>query len=271
MHDSRIRDHRPLSIPRSPNFDARTRARTSARSAGFSALTAAAVAASLACLGWGFSTPAAMSAPPEAKSPEQKPSAQKPPEKKPPENKPAEKNAEKKPPDRFTLPVAMHPQETELWCWAATGQMAMEFLGKQVPQGDQANRLFKRMDCDDHPVPKECIRGGEVIIPEYGFSAELSRKPLTEEELIRQIHALRAPVPFAWTWSGGGGHIGLVVGYARTESGTLLVEILDPYPPPGKSAANPEGGQRGFMSYRKWVGSAEGKFDHVLFNIVKKP
>ncbi|MGE3780741.1 MAG: hypothetical protein AB7F89_26370, partial [Pirellulaceae bacterium] len=101
--------------------------------------------------------------------------------------------ADDKPPDSFSLPVVVRPQETELWCWAATGEMTMEFLGKRVSQGEQANRLFKRDDCDDRPVPKPCVHGGLVILPEYGFSAELSEKPLSQQEIIRQIYTLRTP------------------------------------------------------------------------------
>src|SRR5262245_39166916 len=53
---------------------------------------------------------------------------------------PQVKPPEVKPPDRWTLPVPLRAQETELWCWAATGQMTMEYLGTGVSQSDQVNR-----------------------------------------------------------------------------------------------------------------------------------
>jgi hypothetical protein len=170
----------------------------------------------------------------------------------------------KGPPSRYTLPVEMRPQETELWCWAATGQMTMEFLGKNVTQSEQANRLFQRSDCDDHPVPKPCVRGGMVVLGPYGFHADVSTKPLSEDEVIRQIATLKKPIPFGYKWPGGGGHIGLLVGYVRTTDGKLLVEILDPFPP--------SKGERSLIPYKRWAsGTTEFAFDHVLFNVSKKP
>src|SRR5690242_96351 len=88
--------------------------------------------------------------------------------------------AQEKPPDRWTLPVQLRAQETEVWCWAATGQMTMEFLGTSVSQSEQANRAFRRDDCGRVPTPRPCIRGGEILLRPYGFSYDLSTTPLNE-------------------------------------------------------------------------------------------
>lgn len=174
------------------------------------------------------------------------------------------------PPRRVTLPVDMRPQETELWCWAATGQMTMEYLGKKVSQSEQANQLFGRTDCDDRPVPKPCIRGGAVVLKPFNFRADVTTAPMTEEEIVRQIATVKKPIPFGRRWAGGGGHIALVVGYLRTTDGKLLLEILDPYPPRGKNKNSPEGGQRSLMPYSRWAkGDGESVFDHALFNVSK--
>jgi hypothetical protein len=176
------------------------------------------------------------------------------------------------PPERDSLPIELRPQETELWCWAATGQMTMEYLGKSVSQSEQANKLLRRTDCEQRPVPKPCIHGGLVLIPEYGFVCDFIKSPPTEREIERQIHTLRKPIPFAWKWKGGGGHIGLVIGYVRgKKEGSSFVEVLDPFPPPGKHPQNSRGGQHLFVPYKKWAGgSAESTFDHALINIVEK-
>jgi Papain-like cysteine protease AvrRpt2 len=179
--------------------------------------------------------------------------------------------AQEKPPDRWTLPVEMRAQETEVWCWAATGQMTMEFLGKGVSQSEQANLAFRRSDCGQRPIPRACIRGGEILLGPYGFNYDLTKKPLSEAALVHQLYTLRKPVPFAWRFPGGGGHAALVVGYARQADGTLLVECLDPYPPPGKDARSVSGGHRVFMPYSRWDGDYDHAFGHALFNVTRKP
>jgi hypothetical protein len=37
--------------------------------------------------------------------------------------------------------VALRPQETDMWCWAASGEMIMEFLGVQVQQETRRTRI----------------------------------------------------------------------------------------------------------------------------------
>lgn len=57
-----------------------------------------------------------------------------------------------------SLPVTLHPQETQNWCWAASGQMVMDYLGHNVSQCVQANNRFGRNDCceiDLCPTPTE--------------------------------------------------------------------------------------------------------------------
>jgi hypothetical protein len=180
-------------------------------------------------------------------------------------------SAQEKPPDHASLPVQMRAQETELWCWAATGQMIMEFFGKEVSQSLQANLQFRRTDCAQRPVPPPCVRGGEITIRPFGFAHGISTRPLTEEGIVRQIHGLRKPVPFAWRWPGGGGHASLLVGYARQEDGTLFVECLDPYPPPGKDARSWGGGQRIFMPYQRWVRDYDHVFAVAYYDVNYKP
>jgi hypothetical protein len=176
-----------------------------------------------------------------------------------------------KPPDRWTLPVTLHAQETELWCWAATGQMTMEFLGKPISQAEQVNFVSGRHDCGEEPHPRPCVRGGSVVLSPFGFSFDASSGPLSEAELVRQIYTHRKPIPFAWQFPGGGGHASLVVGYARQKDGTLLVECLDPWPPPGKDRRAWSGGQRVFMPYARWARDYDHVFGGAMYNVTRNP
>ncbi len=179
--------------------------------------------------------------------------------------------AQEKIPDRASLPVEMHAQETEIWCWAATGQMTMKFFGKSVSQSEQADLAFRRTDCGLRPVPGPCVRGGEITIKPFGFSHAISTRPLTPEAVVEQIYKLRKPVPFAWRWPGGGGHAALLVGYATMDEGEFYVECLDPYPPPGKDPRSPGGGQRVFMPYSRWIRDYDHNFALAYYNVTRLP
>ena len=48
-----------------------------------------------------------------------------------------------------SLAVTLRPQETGMWCWAASGEMVMEYLGRAVSQCTQANDEFGRTNLSD--------------------------------------------------------------------------------------------------------------------------
>jgi hypothetical protein len=179
--------------------------------------------------------------------------------------------AQEKPPARATLAVELRAQETEWWCWAATGQMTMEFFGKEVSQSVQADLAFRRTDCGQKPVPRPCVRGGEITIRPFGFTHEVITRPLTPEGIIRQIHFLHKPIPFAWRFPGGGGHAALAVGYFIEEDGDFFVECLDPYPPPGKNPRFLSGGHRVFVPYPRWCKDYDHNFALAYYNVTRKP
>jgi hypothetical protein len=58
------------------------------------------------------------------------------------------------------LPVNLYPQQTDAWCWAASGEMVMSYLGGMVSQCEQANRRFAHTDCCNTPTPASCNQGG---------------------------------------------------------------------------------------------------------------
>ncbi|MBI5042523.1 MAG: hypothetical protein HZC10_01535 [Nitrospirae bacterium] len=104
-----------------------------------------------------------------------------------------------------SLPVTLHPQETQNWCWAASGQMVMDYLGHNVSQCTEANNRFGRTSA-----------------------------PLTWDQLREQIsnesYCKKKPFAFSWGWLGGGGHMMVAKGYL-TLAGTNYVVIMDPWAP----------------------------------------
>lgn len=146
------------------------------------------------------------------------------------------------------LPVTLHPQETENWCWAASGQMVMDYLGHDVTQCVQANNRFGRNDCcniDLCPLPTEpappwpqpcdCVCGGWPEFDKYGFSFKITNDaPLSWHDLRKQISdepgCKKKPFCFTWHWPGTGGHMMVAKGYFTLE-GTDYVVVLDPWPP----------------------------------------
>jgi len=130
-----------------------------------------------------------------------------------------------------SLSMTLRPQETGMWCWAASGEMCMDFLGTDVQQCDEANKRFGRTDCCNSPVPNACINGGWPEFDKYNFSASrTSDTALTWTQLTEQIYCKNKPIAYSWHWSGGGGHMMVARGYA-TIDGTNYVYINDPWAP----------------------------------------
>src|SRR6476659_5029294 len=72
------------------------------------------------------------------------------------------------PTESESLAVPLHAQQTSMWCWAASGQMVMNFLGGSVVQCDEANKEFSRIDCCNNPTPGACVQGGWPQPDKYG-------------------------------------------------------------------------------------------------------
>lgn len=154
-------------------------------------------------------------------------------------------------PDNRLLSVTLRPQETSMWCWAASGQMVMEFLGHNVSQGVQANTRFGRTDCTNSPVPNACIMGGWPQFDQYDFtSVHTSDAALSWDQVKGQICGSGRPFAFSWHWPGGGGHMMVVVGY-KTMSGVQYVEVNDPWPPNVGTSGN-----AAIQTYSYYVASA---------------
>jgi len=148
----------------------------------------------------------------------------------------APRNGPTPPPDACTPPAAgsqlvtLRPQETDQWCWAASGKMVMEFLGAPVDQCRQANERFGLTNCCNNPVPWACVRPGWPEFDKYGFTSQkTSSEPLAWNAIRMQIACKKRPFAFSWKWVGNGGHMMVVIGYA-TVAGSNYVTIYDPLP-----------------------------------------
>lgn len=133
------------------------------------------------------------------------------------------------------LPVTLRPQQTSMWCWAASAQMVMDFLGVSVQQCTEANNEFGRADCCNSPTPSGCVNGGWPEFDKYGFTFKrTSNAALSWDQLRMEVADSsgcgRRPFAFSWHWPGGGGHMMVVIGY-QTVGGVNYVEINDPWAP----------------------------------------
>jgi hypothetical protein len=141
------------------------------------------------------------------------------------------------------LAVTLYPQETEMWCWAGSGQMVMHYLGTDVDQCVQANNRFGRKDCcninlcppptepDTHP----CVTGGWAEYGRYGFSFQNTTNAAlswvdVKAELSSNSYCGNTPFTFTWHWLGGGGHTMVATGYISLTEGRFI-EIMDPWSP----------------------------------------
>lgn len=149
-----------------------------------------------------------------------------------------------------SLKVLLRPQETENWCWAACGQMLMEYLGRNISQCEQANNRYDRTECcaqglispkagglkDDSSLLAyiNCARPGWPEFRKYSFVFKrTSNAALSWNELKAQLsvgpNSRGKPVAFSWRWKRGGGHMMIAKGYTSID-GQNYVIVLDPWP-----------------------------------------
>lgn len=153
-----------------------------------------------------------------------------------------------------TLAVPLYAQETNMWCWAAGGEMIMKFLGKIVPQCVQADNRFGKTNCCCCHL--NCAQGGWPEYGKYGFtySSTAWGSALSWTQLVGQIN-LNKPVGFAWGWSGGGGHYMVARGYIDyTQYGYpstyRYVLMNDPWP---WNCRKDKGGGARWITYSEYV------------------
>lgn len=158
--------------------------------------------------------------------------------------------------------VLLIPQMTDMWCWAASGQMCMGYYGYNVSQCSQAKQEFGlQEDCCNSPITSECDKGGWPEFNKYGFSADVTDSTALSLDLIkRQISCLKKPVSFSWRWLGGGGHMMVIIGYKVVDGENYLL-INDPLPV--------QIGSQYYITYDKYVAGLDHKHWNDYYNITK--
>lgn len=159
-------------------------------------------------------------------------------------------------------PVTLYPQQTSMWCWAASGEMCMNFLGANVQQCDEANKRFGRTDCCNNPVPTACVNGGWPEFTKYGFKADVtSDAALSFDAIKKQIYCYRKPIAFSWHWTGGGGHMMVITGYFVMD-GVQYVTVNNPW--------YPNVGAQEIYTYAKYVSGSDHTHWNDYYNITKQ-
>ena len=93
------------------------------------------------------------------------------------------------PPLVSTVNVPTLPQQASNWCWAASGQMTMRYLGHDVAQCTEANNRFGLTSCCQSNGGS-CNNGGWPEYEKYGFTAsQTSDAALTFAQVQGQVHA----------------------------------------------------------------------------------
>lgn len=138
-------------------------------------------------------------------------------------------------PTASTVAVTLHPQETNVWCWAACTQMITEFLGHGRTQCDLANQRFGQTNCCDGSCDNKtdaCTQGGWVMFTESGFSyTDPGGTPLPWDTITACISCKRQPTDLIdGPLSGGMGHCRVIYGYVVID-GTKYLLIKDPWAP----------------------------------------
>ena len=168
------------------------------------------------------------------------------------------------PPVTKVLNTPLKAQETDQWCWAASGQMIMAFHNHDVSQCLQANNYFHRPDCCLDDKPAQCIQGGWPEFDKYNFDFDrLSDANLDWDKLRDQIGCKSAPVAFSWHWiPQGGGHMMVVRGYTTAPDGSRTLYINNPWPP------RPDGaGEQRMISYQDYVAGSNHTHWDDFYNI----
>ncbi len=80
--------------------------------------------------------------------------------------------------EEAVIPVPIYGQQTNMWCWAASSQMVLAYMGDTVQQCEEANWHLNRKDCCDPNEIKNgspCAKGGSPTFQHYGYDYSLLR------------------------------------------------------------------------------------------------
>jgi hypothetical protein len=150
------------------------------------------------------------------------------------------------PPDSYELNVQYFCQEGDALCWAASGEIIMNFLGHDVSQCTQVDDANKKInsvtDCCQNLQAGDCEVGGWPHFEDFGFTVKSNQVAMTWDEVREQIYC--EGKPFAWSWCDvpcnpsdllhNIGHMFVVYGYTNQNGiRDLLVYNTEPACPDG--------------------------------------
>lgn len=136
--------------------------------------------------------------------------------------------------------TVLDPQLQDSWCWAASGEMAMGYLGVNVQQCAEANVRYGQtagVDCCLQPASAICNKGSYVVIGNYGFTYQQlgAATALTYSQIEDQIATRNEPWilnPYCANQSACGtwGHVLVGSGYYWPTQPLFLIFVDDPWP-----------------------------------------
>ena len=130
------------------------------------------------------------------------------------------------------LNVPMIKQEQTQWCWAGCADMALHYYGNSgVNQCDLANWLFSQSACCQIPSSSLCNKPCQVpdvsrVYSAFGLRSTYNGGSVAFFSLETEVAGGR-PVEVGYAWTGGGGHVALVV-QTGFINGNQAVRVNDP-------------------------------------------
>lgn len=138
------------------------------------------------------------------------------------------------------------PQDTDVWCWAASAEMVMRAHGTDVDQCSIVNRVQngdglltpegKPWCCGESGIyPVQCHTNGwpDQAFEKYNYNWAYTDRPLTKDEVIGQL-CNTGPFIYVLLYGQRGGHSIVVKDY-QERNGELILWIHDHRWLPGKN------------------------------------
>lgn len=168
------------------------------------------------------------------------------------------------PGDEFAISDVPVAQQQSNWCWAATTQMVAAYSQVSVAQCQAANTATGRTDCCTNSTSASgaCNVTGwwDELQNNYNFTYTDSwYSAISFATLQNELNANR-PVPFAWAWTGGGGHAMVAIKTWVTSSGTQWVSFNNPDPV--------NVGEQDDVTYTTWVSAADHSHWRDSYNVI---
>ncbi len=166
------------------------------------------------------------------------------------------------------LDIPLQLQETALWCWAASTQMILKYMGQPLTQCEQANRQFVREDCCESDRSWRCVDTSWPRFYEHGFTSDSIDGALSWQQLKAELDAKR-PIAFSWEWKLGGGHMMVAVGYSEPDK----VYVNDPWDYVGAGETRDQERWQGdlmVIPYKEYVEGEDHTHWRDYFNIRPK-